>query len=176
MGQRIVFGFYQSSGNRERVSVFGLRVVGSVDGECVGGLCQGLGGWDLVMVVCVVSLDYLCRWYVLVSVYCDRRITAHLNCNQCLILLHLINICFLPYIYIWQVSQIQTCLRVGPRLVSTSPTFMRSSASHPAGPHGRLSPKTVNRALNTGGGRCRHNLHSGLPYHCDSSIDCMVCR
>ena len=33
---------------------------------------------------------------------------------------------------------------VGPRLVSTSlSAFMMSIASHPAGPHGRLAPKTV---------------------------------
>ena len=29
-------------------------------GECVRGLDQGLGGWDDVMSMCVVSLDYLC--------------------------------------------------------------------------------------------------------------------
>ena len=35
---------------------------------------------------------------------------------------------------------------VGPGLVSTSPAFVRSSASHPEGPHGRLAQKTVYRA------------------------------
>ena len=45
------------------------------------------------------------------------------------------------YMCLWQISQIQTCLRVvvGPGLVSTSPAFMRSrnsAASHLAGPHG----------------------------------------
>ena len=30
---------------------------------------------------------------------------------------------------------------VGPGLVSTSPAFVRSSARHPAGPHGRLAQK-----------------------------------
>ena len=36
-------------------------------------------------------------------------------------------------------TQIQTCLFkiVGPGLVSTSPALVSSSASHPAGPHGR---------------------------------------
>ena len=29
-------------------------------------------------------------------------------------------------------------------IVLTSPDFIRSSASHPAGPHGRLAPKRVN--------------------------------
>ena len=38
---------------------------------------------------------------------------------------------------VMRVSHIQTCLFnvVGPGLVSTSPVFVRSSASHPAGPH-----------------------------------------
>ena len=34
--------------------------VGGVGGEWMGGLGLGLGGWDGVMYVCVVSLDYLC--------------------------------------------------------------------------------------------------------------------
>ena len=95
------------------------------------------------MSVCVVSLDYLRRWQVQVSVYCARRIPAHLRCTQCSILLHLIDICFLTCICLWQISQIQTCLRVvvGPGLDSTSPAFMSSIASHPAGPHDRLAHK-----------------------------------
>ena len=40
----------------------------------------------------------------------SRRIPAHLRCTQCLILLHLIGICFLTCICRWQISQIQTCL------------------------------------------------------------------
>ena len=96
--------------------------------------------------VCV-SLDYLCRWQVQVSMYCAWRIPAHLRCTQCSILLHLVDICFLTCICLWQISQIQTCLFkvVGPGLVSTSPVFVSSSASHPAGPHGRHAQKTVNR-------------------------------
>ena len=40
------------------------------------------------------------------------------------------------------------CVVVGPGFVSTSPAFMRSSASHPTGSHGRLSPppQMANRA------------------------------
>ena len=34
-----------------------------------------------------MSLDYLCRWQVQVSVYCAWRIPAHLRCTQCSILL-----------------------------------------------------------------------------------------
>ena len=103
---------------------------------CCGGIGgSGLGEWGGVM-----SLDSLCRWQVQVSVYCDRWIPAHLRCTQCSIPLHLTDICC---ICLWQISQIRTCLRVvvGSGLVSTSPAFMRSSASHPVGPHGRLCPK-----------------------------------
>ena len=60
-------------------------------------------------------------------------------CTQCSILLHLMDICFLTCICLWHISQIQTCLCVfvGPGFVSSPPVFMRSSAIHPAGPHGR---------------------------------------
>ena len=73
---------------------------------------------------------------------------------------HSIDICFLTCICLWQISQIQTCLCVviGPGLVSTSPAFMRSIASHPAGRFAGL-PKNGNRAHIAGGGRYRHNLH-----------------
>ena len=95
-----------------------------------------------------MSLDSLCRWQVQVSVYCAWRIPAHLRCTQCSILLHLMDICFLTCICLWQISQIQTFLFkvVGPGLVSTSPAFVSSNSSHPAGPHGRHAQKTVNRA------------------------------
>ena len=101
----------------------------------------------------VVSLDFLCRWQVQVSVYCAWRIPAHLRCTQCSILLHLMDICFLTCICLWQISQIQTFLFnvVGPGLLSTSPAFVSSNASHPAGPHGRHAQKTVNRAPIAGG-------------------------
>ena len=90
-----------------------------------------------------MSLDSLGRWQVQVSVYCAWRIPAYLRCTQCSILLHLMDICFLTCICLWQISQIQTCLFkvVGPGLVSTSPAFVSSSASHPAGPHGRHAQK-----------------------------------
>ena len=53
---------------------------------------------------------------------------------------------------------------------------MRSSASHPAGPHGRLAQKIVNPAPKPGGVRFRHNLHSSLQNCCDSSTTCRLCR
>ena len=90
-----------------------------------------------------MSLDSLCRWQVQVSVYCAWRIPAHLRCTQCSILLHLMDICFLTCICLWQISQIQTFLFrvVGPGLASTSPAFVSNSASHLAGPHGRHTQK-----------------------------------
>ena len=78
----------------------------------VSGLVQGLGGCGVGKSVFVVSMDSLCLWQVQVSVYCARRITAHLRCTQCSILLHIIDICFLTCICLWHISQIQTCLRV----------------------------------------------------------------
>ena len=80
--------------------------------------------------------------------YCAWRLPAHRRCTQCSILLHLMDICFLTCICLWQISQIQTFLFevVGPGLVSTSPAIVSSSASHPAGPHGRHAQETVNRA------------------------------
>ena len=98
-----------------------------------------------------MSLDSLCRWQVQVSVYCAWRVPAHLRCTQCSILLLLMEFCFMTCICLWQISQIQTCLFkvVGHGLVSTSPAFVSSSASHPAGPHRRRAPKTVNREGST---------------------------
>ena len=86
--------------------------------------------------------------------YCAWRLPAHLRCTQCSILLHLMDICFLTCICLWQISQIKTFLFrvVGPGLVSTSPAFVSNSASYPAGPHGRHAQKTVNRAPIAGGG------------------------
>ena len=75
--------------------------------------------------------------------YCAWRIPAHLRCTQCSILLHLMDICFLTCICLWQISQIPIFLFrvVGPGLVSTPPAFVSNSASHPAGPHGRHAQK-----------------------------------
>ena len=87
--------------------------------------------------------------------YCAWRIPAHLRCTQCSILLHLMDICFLTCICLWQISQIQTFLFkvVGPGLVSTSPAFVSSSASHPAGPqcpkNGKSGPHCRGRGGST---------------------------
>ena len=47
---------------------------------------------------------------------------------------------------------------------------MKSSASHPAGPHDRLAQKTVNRA-----GRF-DTICTSVCDHCDSSTVCRLCR
>ena len=73
--------------------------------------------------------------------YCAWRLPAHLRYTQCSILLHLMDICILTCICLWQISQIQTRLIDVVGLVSTSPVFVRNSASHPMGPHGRLAKK-----------------------------------
>ena len=124
-----------------------------------------------------MSLDSLCRWQVQVSVYCAWRIPAHLRCTQCSILLHLMDICFLTCICLWQISHIQTRLFsvVGPGLVSTSPAFVSSSASHPAGPHGRHAQKTVNRAPIAGAGGF-DTICTAVLVCCDSSTTCRLCR
>ena len=85
--------------------------------------------------------------------YCAWRIPAHLRCTQCSILLHLMDICFLTCICLWQISQIQTFLFkvVGPGMVSTSPAFVSNSASHPAGPHGQKTGKSGPHCWGRGG-------------------------
>ena len=89
-------------------------------------------------------------------------IAAHHRCTQCSIMLYLIDICFLTCICLWQIFQIQTCLCVvvGHGLVSTSPAFMRSIASHPAVRMASLAQKTViGYPAIAGDRRGRHNLH-----------------
>ena len=96
--------------------------------------------------------------------YCVWRIPEYLRCTQCSILLHLMDIFFLTCICLWQISQIQARLFnvVGSGLVSTSPASVRSSASLPAGTHGRLAHNNGKSVPIAGGGKVRHNLHSSL--------------
>ena len=74
-----------------------------------------------------MSPDSLCRLQVQVSVYCAWWIPAHLRCTQCSILLHIMDIYFLMCIYLWQISQIQTCLCVfvRPGFFTTSQAIQR---------------------------------------------------
>ena len=106
-------------------------------------------------------------------VYCAWRIPAHLRCTKCSILLHLMDICFLTCICLWQISQIHTCLCVfvGPGFVSTSPAFMRSSwSAWPA------SPKAENRVPIAGVGRFFDTICTAVCIRCDGSTACRLCR
>ena len=90
--------------------------------------------WDgCVMSVCVVSLDYSCRWQIQVSVYCAPTVQS-----CCTLSISASSVC----LYVADIA-IPDFMRVvvGPGLVSTSPVFMRSRANHPAGPFGRLAQK-----------------------------------
>ena len=90
----------------------------------------------MVLCLCELSLDYLCSWKVQVSVYCARRITAHLVAPSSILLYVSISASYRS----WHISQIQTCLCavVRPGFVSTSHAFMRSSASFSQ--NGKLGP------------------------------------
>ena len=85
--------------------------------------------------------------------YCAWRIPAHLRCTQCSILLHLMDICFLTCICLWQISQIQTFLFrvVGPGLVSTSPAFVSNSVSGSAWPACQKNGKSGPHCRGRGG-------------------------
>ena len=115
-----------------------MQPIGTHGGEvmCFGCVCfrdelDFLNCGDICMGV--VNKQFELIEFVFDSVYVDRHFYLG---AQCSILLHLIDICFLQWICLWQISHIQTCLCVvvGPGFVSTSPAFMRSSAIHPAGP------------------------------------------
>ena len=117
-----------------------------------------------------MSLDYLCRWQVQVSVYCDWRISAHLRCIQCSILLLLMDICYLSCICLWQISQFQTCLCVvvGPGFVSRFYEEQRQPSRW------RICPKTVNRAPLLGAGGF-DIICTAICDHCDNSTACRLC-
>ena len=97
--------------------VAGYEYMGGTRGSCVVlemsevRWVRGIGGgWDLWLSLGCSGVGGVggclgpgcgmvrCIWQVPVSVYCDRRIPAHLRNTQCSILLHLIDIYFLPCI------------------------------------------------------------------------------
>ena len=120
-----------------------------------------------------MSLDSLCRWQVQVSVYCAWWIPAHLRCTQCSILLHLMDICFLTCICLWQISKIQTLLfkMVGTGLVSTSSGFVRSSTIQMAG----MPQKWLIGPPLLGAGRF-DTICTAVYVCCDSYATCRLCR
>ena len=130
-----------------------------------------------MLCLCQLSLDYLCSWQVQVSVYCTRRIPEHLMCTQYSILLHRIDIGFLPCICLLQISQIPTCLSVvvGSGFVSTLPAFMRSSTSHPAAPPGHLAKKREIGPPFLGTGDFETICTATCQTRCDSSTTCRLC-
>ena len=67
----------------------------------------------------------------------------------------------------------QTCLCVvvRPGFVSTSPNFMRTSASQPAGPHGRLAQKNAKSRVGDFDTIC-----TAVCNRCASSTTYMLCR
>ena len=58
----------------------------------------------------------------------------------------------LPNMYLFIANPDWLFKVVGPGLVSTSPAFVRSNASHPAGPHGRLAQKNSESGPHYNGG------------------------
>ena len=104
---------------------------------------EGRGG---VMSMCVVSLDYLCRWQVQVqvSVYCVRRIPAHLRCTQCPIHVTLYRY-LLPTMYL-SVADIANpdLLGCGCRTwksLDIARFYEEQCDSYPAGSHGWFAKK-----------------------------------
>ena len=149
----------------------------SEDISSIKSLRAGSQGFALLMLfLCVILVLCLCELRVRILCVDGRSRYLYIVlggylliywCTQCSILLHLIDICFLPCIFLWQISHIQTglCVVLGPVFVSTSPAFMCSSASCPAGPHIRLAQKRyIEPPLLGGGGgeRFPHNFHSSL--------------
>ena len=86
--------------------------------------------------------------------------------------------CLLPTMhFLWKISKIQACLCVvvGHGFVSISPAFMRSSASHPAGPHGRLARiRSIGPHCVGAGGF--DTIWTAVCNRCDSSTACRLCR
>ena len=119
------------------------------------GTVSGREGWCYVCVSCewIMYVDGRSRYlYIVLGGY--MRILGAPIVQSC---------CTIPYIYLWHISQIQTCLCVvvGPEFVSTSPAFMRSSASIQWVCMTGLPENCKSGPLDVCG-RFRHNLNSSL--------------
>ena len=80
----------------------------------------------------------------------------------------------LPNVYLFMADIANPDLFVEPGFVSTSPAFMRNSANHPAGPHGRLCKKNVNRVPLLGAGGS-DTICTAVFIRSDSSTACRLC-
>ena len=72
------------------------------------------------------------------------------------------DICFLTFIFLWQISQIQTCLCGSRTWISLDITSFYDQHCQPASQRVRMADlpkKNGNRAHIAGGGMDRHNLH-----------------
>ena len=85
----------------------------------------------------------------------------HLRYTQCSILLHLIDICFLTYICLWQISQIQTvCVCGGRTWISLDiARFYEEHCQPSSGSAWPACQKNGNWVPIIGSGTGRHNLH-----------------
>ena len=125
---------------------------------------QGLEVWGGVMPVCVVSLGYLCRWQVQVSVYCARRIPVHLSCLRCSIMSLLIDICFIPCICYGRYRKSRhVCVLLSDLDWSRHHPPLWGAVSAIQRVHMAGLPKKGKSGTHCWGGRFRHNLHCSLP-------------
>ena len=117
---------------------FGCGGVGGVGGDCGVDWSRVWEGGCGVMSGFFVEMAGPCILVLCSADTCASKVHPvfnhvapyrYLPPNMCLSVADIVNPAFLGVV-------------VGPGLVSTSPAFMRSSASHPAGPHGWLYPKT----------------------------------
>ena len=82
----------------------GCGGVGGVGGEYVGAWTSvWMGG--VVLLLCelwvwIICVDGSYRYLYTLYMYCAKQIHVHHKCTQCSILVHLIDICFLPCIYL----------------------------------------------------------------------------
>ena len=113
-----------------------------------------------------MSLYSLCRWQVQVSVYWAWRIPEHLRPTQCSTLLHLMDICFLSCICLWQISQIQTCL-------SDTTPFNEEQRQPSSGSAWPSCPRNGKAGGGSGG---FDTIRTIVCDCCDSFTACMLCR
>ena len=131
-------------------------------------MCLGLEWWDDVMSVRVVSLNSLYRCQVQVSVYCASRIPAHHRCT-CFTLL--ISASYRVFVYFRYRKSIFLCVCCCRTWICIDITRL-----YPAGPHGRLAQKTVNRAPIAGAGGFDTICTADFKNCCDRSTTCRRCR